>query len=277
MKLLKLIFIGLFLIVIGCNNESQLETESTPVEPAELRIAAYNVEVSRNATASEIGEALKEYNLDIVAFSEAPGGNWANDVAEILGMEHVVVGQYTTAGHDDKYKSIVSKTPLYETDEFLMTDTLHTVTKAKTRIDDREIAVYSVHFPFGWRDQAHIDETTAKISSFVDYLKVRQNNEISIVVGDFNFIPSNDNEESMYHEMFKEAGLDFSWDDLGIDATKENTHNALDPEDEGNGNVIDHIMYNPDKAEAIDGSIIEMDRSLSDHKPVWAQIRIKPE
>lgn len=276
MKTPNLFLIALFLIITACNNESR-EMKSTTEESAELRIAAYNVEVSRNATAHEIGETLKEYNLDVVGFSEAPGGNWTNEVARILGMEHVLVGQYTTAGHEDKYKSIASKTPLYETEEFLMTDTLHTVTKAKTMIEGQEIAIYSVHFPFGWRNQAHIDETTAKISSFVDYLKERQQDEISIAVGDFNFIPSNEDSESMYYEMFKEAGLDFSWYDLGIDVTKESTHNALEPEDEGNGNVIDHIMYNPDKAEALEGSVIEMKRPLSDHKPVWAFIRIKPE
>ena len=269
MKSQKLLIICLFLLVCACNNEEPRN------ETTELKIAAYDVEVSTNATASEIGEALKKYNLDIVAFSEAPGGGWTNEVAEILDMEHVVVGEYTTAGHDDKYKSIASKTPLYDVDEFLMTDTLHTVTEAKTMIDDTEVVVYSVHFPFGWRDQAHIDETTAKITSFVNYLKDRQDDEISIAVGDFNFIPTNADEESMYHELFKEAGLDFSWDDLGIDASGESTHNALEPEDEGNGNVIDHVMYNPNKAEAIDGGIIELEKPLSDHKPVWANIRIK--
>jgi len=275
MKILNSITFVLLLIFIGCNNESQNKTDSESLKATEIRVAAYNVEVSRNATAKEIGEALKEYNLDIIAFSEAPGGSWTNEIADILGMHHVIVGQYSTAGHDDKYKSIASKTPFFETDEILMTDTLHTVTKAKTVADGIELAVYSVHFPFGWRDQAHIDETTAKISSFVDYLKERQNDEISIVLGDFNFIPTNDLMKSIYHEMFKEAGLDFTWNALGIDATKVNTHNAFKPEDEGNGNVIDHIMYNPSKAVAIDGSIIEIQPPLSDHKPVWALIQLK--
>lgn len=275
MKVLKPITFVLLLIISACNNETQSNMDSALLESTEVRVAAYNVEVSRNATAREIGEALKEYNLDIVAFSEAPGGNWTDKVADILGMEHVVVGQYSTAGHDDKYKTIASKTPLFEVDEILMTDTLHTVTKAKTVVGGIELAVYSVHFPFGWRDQAHIDETTEKISSFVEYLKERQNVETSIVLGDFNFIPTNEDEQSIYHEMFKEIGLDFTWDYLGIDATKVNTHNAFKPEDEGNGNVIDHIMYNPAKAVAIDGSVINLYPPLSDHKPVWALIQLE--
>lgn len=272
-----LVFV-LSLLLITCNNisEQKNQTNKAGENLAELRVAAYNVEVSKNATAREIGEALKKYNFDIIGFSEAPGGEWTKQVAEQMNMEYVIVGQYSTAGHEDKYKTIASKTPLYDYEEVFMNDTLHTVTKAKTKIKDREIAFYSVHFPFGWRDQAHIDETTGKISSYVNYLKERQTDEITIAVGDFNFIPSNDRSESMYHEMFKNIGLDFSWNDLDMDFGKQNTHNAFEPGDAGNGNVIDHILYNPDKVKALDGSIVEMNKPLSDHKPVWALLQIKP-
>jgi len=44
-------------------------------EEVQLRVAAYNVEVSRSATAQEIGLMLKAYDLDVVSFSEAPEGN----------------------------------------------------------------------------------------------------------------------------------------------------------------------------------------------------------
>lgn len=241
----------------------------------QLKVAAYNVEYSAYGTAQEIGEALKPFNFDVVAFSEAPGGDWTGKVGEILGLEYLVVGRYSTAGHKDKYKTIASKTPLYGFEEILMTDTLHTVTKAKTKINNKEIVFYSVHFPFGWRDQAHIDETTAKISSFVNYLKKWQDSEISIVMGDFNFIPTNSENLSEYHEMFKKIGLVVSWNDLEINITKQNTYNAFNSENEGNGNVIDHIMYNPEKVKAIEGGIIEMEKPLADHKPVWALIQLK--
>lgn len=262
------------LFLMNCNNESGEQQSDDGSESIKLKVAAYNVEVGRNATAEEIGEALKPYDFDIVGFSEAPGDNWSDRVAAALGLDYVVVGRYTTAGHDDKYKSIISRTPLYGYEEILMTDTLHTATKAKTMIDGKEIAVYSVHFPFGWRDQAHIDETTAKITALVDHVSVRQDDEITVMLGDFNFIPSNSESESEYHEMFVDAGLDFSWKDLGIDVTQRNTHNAFEPSDEGSGNVIDHIMYNPDKIKAVDGNIIEMEEPLSDHKPVWALLQL---
>ena len=244
-------------------------------EEAQIRVAAYNVEVSRNATAQEIGAMLKAYDLDVVCFSEAPGGNWTQEVGAVMGLKHVVVGKYSTAGHDDKYKTILSKTPLYASEEIVMADTLHTATKAMTKIGDTAFGIYSVHFPFGWRDQAHIDETTNKIKTFVDYLKENQSEETSIVMGDFNFNPSNAEKENMYHEMFVDIGLNTSWNDLGIDVTKQNTHNALKPEDEGNGKVIDHIMYNPMILKAIKAEIIQLEKPLSDHKPVWAVLEMK--
>ncbi|MEX0770980.1 MAG: endonuclease/exonuclease/phosphatase family protein [Balneolaceae bacterium] len=242
--------------------------------PVQLKVATYNVEVSRSATAHEIGEALKPYNFDVICFSEAPGGDWSENVAAALGLDHVVVGRYSTAGHEDKYKSIVSRTPLYGYEEFLMTDTLHTVTKAFTQIENQEIALYSVHFPFGWRDAEHIRETTAKLAHFAYYLRARQPDETSLVLGDFNFIPSNPKSVSNDYEMFVNAGLEVSWKELGVDVTRRKTHNAFEPDDEDSGNVIDHILYNPDKVRALDGDIIEMDPPLSDHKPVWALLEI---
>jgi len=261
--------------LFSCAEKKTNKKEPKTENPIQLRVASYNVEVSRNATALEIGEALKSYDFDVVSFSEAPGGDWTTQVANVLGMEHVVVGKYSTAGHEDKYKTIASKTPLYGVEEILMADTLHTVTKAMTKIGTKEFGLYSVHFPFGWRDQAHIDETTGKVTSFVDYLKEISEAEIPIVMGDFNFKPSNMDQSNDYHELFVGLGLDVHWKELGIDPTKENTHNALKPEDEGNGEVIDHIMYNRQTFKALEGGILPMEKPLSDHKAVWAVLELK--
>ena len=269
-----LLFVLGLLLFFSCTNTSsnkKIKAEELP----KLKIAAWNVEYSTNASAKEIGEALKPFDFDVVCFSEAPGGDWTKEVGSVLGLNNVVVGKYSTAGHIDKYKTIASRTPLYGYEEVLMADTLHTATKAKTKINNTEISIYAVHFPFGWRDQAHIDETTNKIATFVDYLKQRQNDEIAVVAGDFNFIPSNTKKENMYYEMFVNIGLDVTWKELGIDCTKLNTCDAFKPEDNGNGEVIDHVIYNPKKRNALEGQIIEMEKPLSDHKPVWALLQSK--
>jgi len=263
------------ILLFSCGQSKSGNKEEAQEGAIQFKVAAYNVEVSKSATPEEIGEAFKPYDLDFITFSEAPAGDWTNRVGVVLGMEHVVVGRYSTAGHVDKYKTIASRTPLYGYEEILMADTLHTVTRALTKIDGKEIAIYSVHFPFGWRDQAHIDETTGKITAFVDYLKEKQSDEISVVMGDFNFIPSNSGYTSMYYDMFVDIGLDASWKDLGIDATRRNSYNAFESKDEGNGQVIDHIMYSPAKVKALEGDIFEMEKPLSDHKPVWALLELK--
>ncbi|MBT3605387.1 MAG: endonuclease/exonuclease/phosphatase family protein [Candidatus Latescibacteria bacterium] len=268
------ISIGIVLLFLYGQSASEI-SEKTQEAPIQFKVAAYNVRVGRNAAPEEIGATLKPYDLDVICFSEAPDGDWTKRAGAILGMEHVVIGRYSTAGHVDKYKTIASKTPLYGYEEILMADTLHTVTRAITKVKGIAIAIHSVHFPKGWRDQAHIDETTGKITAFIDNLKKRPAEEIAVVMGDFNFVPSSPDSSSMYHKMFIDIGLDMSWTDLKIDATNRNTSRVFKSERERIGHVIDHIMYNPEKVKAVDGEIIELEKPLSDHKPVWALLELK--
>ena len=136
-------------------------------EEVQLRVAAYNVEVSRSATAQEIGLMLKAYDLGVVSFSEAPEGNWTQEVDAAmglgLGLEHVLAGKYSTAGHGDKYKTILSRTLMYDSEEIMMVDTLHTATKVTTKVGIQELAIYSVHFPVATGSQVYIDQSTNKI------------------------------------------------------------------------------------------------------------------
>jgi endonuclease/exonuclease/phosphatase family metal-dependent hydrolase len=242
-----------------------------------VKVAAYNVEFSKNATAAEIGEALKSHNFDVVCFSEAPGGNWTQQVGSVMGLDNVVLGKYSTAGHKDKYKTIASRIPLYGYEEVLMGDSLHSATSVKIKINDTEMVIYSVHFPFAPKGhpQVFIDNVTHKIQTFVSHLKERQQNELSIVAGDFNFVPTNTNLVNPFHNMFVDIGLDVSWKELELDCTNRNTYNALRPEDNGSGNVIDHIMYNTAKMKALEGNIFEMEKHLSDHKLVWALLELR--
>ncbi len=240
-----------------------------------LRVAAYNVEYSKKGTAAEIAAMLKPYRFDIICFSEAPGGNWTTQVAEALGMKYTAVGQYSTAGHKDKYKTIVSRTPLYDQEEVLMADTLHTATKAFTRVKGKTLAVYAVHFPFGWRDQAHIDETTHKITVFANHVKQHKPNEVALIMGDFNFLLSTPTYESPYYEQFVAMGMRASWVDLARDVTAKSSMVSSKPDPQRRGRVIDHIFYPGYAFKAVKGGIIELDKPLSDHKPVWAELQVR--
>lgn len=67
--------------------------------------------------------------------------------------------------------------------------------------------------------------------------------------------PNSEN-NSMYHEMFKDIGLDLFWRDLKIDLSKCNTSDLFKPEEERFGHVIDHIKYAPRKKNsAVDGAL----------------------
>lgn len=248
---------------------------SNAQESVSLKIAAYNVEYSVKGSAQEIGEALKPYSFDVICFSEAPGGDWTRQVAQHLGLDHIVVGRYSTAGHVDKYKTIASKTPLYGNEEILMADTLHTATKAFTKVNGQEIAIYAVHFPFGWRDQAHIDETTHKISTFAARVAQDQSaGEVAVLAGDFNFRLPHDTLASPYHELFINLGLDVIWNPLRTVVSQLSTMVASSGTNRPGGSVIDHIFYDPRFMTAVDGGIIELERPLSDHKPVWATLKL---
>lgn len=113
------------------------------------------------------------------------------------------------------------------------------------------------------------------MTAFIDELKNRPGDEIAIVMGDFNFVPSNSDSSSLYHEVFIESGMDVSWRDLDIDITRRNSSRIFKPEAERIGHVIDHTMYDPSKVRAIDGDVIELDKPLSDHKPFWAHLELR--
>jgi hypothetical protein len=129
MRILFLV-IGAFL-TFSCGNKSSYKQNTI-----QIKVAGYNVLFSKNASAIEIGEALKGYDFDVVCFSEAPGGDWTKEVGSVMGLNHIVLGKYSTAGHKDKYKTIASRIPLYDYKEVLMADTLHSATRAKMKINN---------------------------------------------------------------------------------------------------------------------------------------------
>jgi maltose 6'-phosphate phosphatase len=94
---------------------------SEPDNPITVRVASYNVEFGKCATPEDIGEMFKPYKLDIIGFDEAPDGDWTARVGKVLGMQFSFVGKISSANHKDKYKTILSRTPLEGTEEYELT------------------------------------------------------------------------------------------------------------------------------------------------------------
>ena len=86
-KIMRAAVLPAFLILLfSCSQNQSSKVEMAQEGPVQFKVAAYNVRVGRNATIKEIGESLRQYNLDIICFSEAPDGDWTKEVAEVLGM-----------------------------------------------------------------------------------------------------------------------------------------------------------------------------------------------
>ncbi len=227
-----------------------------------VRVATYNVEFGKNATPEEIGEMFKPYNLDVIGFDEAPNGDWTARVGKVLGMRHSFAGSISSANHKDKYKTILSRTPLKETEEYELTGrgwNPASVVRAVTRIGGMPIAFYSLHICKSGALDGHAHYLATKVLP-------ADSTERIIIVGDFNNRIGDPAIETIEAVGFKPA-----WGDLGVNLSEEFTYNAQDPKK--NLGVIDHIMFNKKSgALATDGGIIELQKPLSDHKPVWAEL-----
>ena len=233
-----------------------------------VRVAAYNVECGKNASPEEIGKMFKPYNFDIIGFNEVPDGDWTARVGKVLGMSYSYVGKISSANHKDKYKSILSRTPLQDTVEHELSVERRrswnpaSAVRVVTKIDGIPIAIYSLHIC-----RSTDSDKTGHAYRLAKEVLPEEKMDRVIVLGDFN---NNMGDTAM--KMLEASGLRPTWKDLKVDVSKEFTYNALKPE-QPNAGVIDHILYSKlPGTKVIDGGIIELKKLLSDHKPVWAEI-----
>lgn len=260
---LRMRTIKLLPLVVACLCGATLcLADPVPDKPITVRVASYNVEFGKSATPEQIGEMFKPYKLDIIGFDEAPDGDWTARVGKVLGMQYSFVGKISSANHKDKYKSILSRTPLEGNEEHLLTGrgwSPASVVRAVTKIDGVSFAFYSLHICKSGATDGHAHHLAIKVLP-------KEITKRVIVVGDFNNIIGDAAMKTV-----EGAGFRPTWNDLKIDLSKEFTYNAQDPKK--NLGVIDHILHNTSAGgKATEGGIIELEKPLSDHKPIWAEI-----
>jgi endonuclease/exonuclease/phosphatase family metal-dependent hydrolase len=263
MKVLQLVT---FFIASFCTDSTCL-VASESEKPVIVRVAAYNVEFGRSTSPEQVGNMFKPYNLDIIGFNEVPDGEWTARVGKVLGMKHSYLGKISSANHKDKYKSILSRTPLQETVEHELTVKRKrswnpaSVVQAVTQIDGIPISFYSLHIC-----RSTDSHNTGHAYQLANEILPKDETDRIIVLGDFN------NEMGdLALKKIEQSGMRATWEDLKIDLSKKFTYNALDPKK--NHGVIDHIFYNSgSQGVTKEGGIIELEKPLSDHKPVWAEI-----
>ena len=255
--------IHLLLIAVTCLCAATLSlAASEPSKPITVRVASYNVEFGKSATPEQIGEIFKPYKLDIIGFDEAPDGDWTNRVGKVLGMQYSFVGKVSSANHKNKYKTILSRTRLEDPEEHVLTGrgwNPASAVRAVTKIKGVTVAFYSLHICKSGAKDGHAYSLATKVLP-------KESIERVIIVGDYN---NHIGDAAM--KTIEAAGYRPTWNDLKIDLSREFTYNAQDTKNRLG--VIDHILYNrPSGAHAKEGGIIELEKPLSDHKPVWAEI-----
>jgi len=268
--------LGLAVMIQGCAGKEALSEEKGK-STVKLRFISWNVEYGFRASAEEIGEFLKQWEPDVVCFNEVPGGDWTARAGKILGMEHVHLGEISSANHKDKYKSILSRTPLAGKKEFILTGNgwnPASVVRAFIEIDGLRIAVYSLHICSG----SDIPENSHS-ADIATRILPQDNTPHIVVMGDFNnYI------DGPVMGVYRTAGFSNTWERLGIDTKKKFTcffkekevitYTGSDTSAGKNYGVIDHILFNlAEDTRVIAGGIIKTEKPLSDHKPIWADIQ----
>jgi len=261
MKIFQFCFVIGLLCSVGAFAQEENANENSEKT---LRVAFYNVEYGNWGTPDKIGKMFREYNPDVIGFNEVPQGDWTARVGAALGYTYCYTGKISSANHFDKYKSILSRYPISNFREIeLNADggwNPASAVGADVDVDGKIISVYSTHICFNNNDNDH-----AKI--LVDAIEANDRNDLIIVGGDFN---CKVNHTSGIKHFF-DAGYKDLWIELGIQTEGQFTYSAVDPKDRDLG-VIDQIVFKG-KARATDGGMIELYPALSDHKPVWLEIK----
>ena len=253
-----------------------------------IRFAAYNVLFGLWAKPKSIGEMLKQYDLDVICFNEVPNGDWTARVGQVLGMDHVHVGNISSANHMNKYKSILCRFPLFNKGEVVINAKgwkPASLVSAKANIRGVPLTIYSTHIP----GQLEVEESAAAF--IAENLISSSVSDNLFILGDFN---NHLNEGAL--KSFNKIGVKSIWEELPIDTVKISTHKHIESGNESG--VIDHIFFKTKtlKVSVTRGGIInsahnnpeaefQMNRykkewvkygkPLSDHRPIWAEFMFR--
>ncbi|MFP6722906.1 MAG: endonuclease/exonuclease/phosphatase family protein [Candidatus Poribacteria bacterium] len=261
------------------------------IKTTQVRLASYNVLFGNWAEPERIGEMFKPYQLDVIGFSEVPGGDWTERVGRILGMEYTYVGEISSANHKDKYKSLLSRTPLTKTHEITIDAkgwAPASMVGAQAIVRRVPILLYSTHIPGRPYFTEAVDGSAAE---FIVESVIQKSMATNLVImGDLN---SHLGDASL--NQIENTGMQSMWIDLEIETTHLSTHQHIESGTESG--VIDHIYFNTSSAaRAIEGGVIynafnpqhenkqmsqyrveweQYGKPLSDHRPIWAVLKFQ--
>lgn len=228
-----------------------------------LVVLAYNVKYGDLASAEHVAAALGPQHPDIVMLSEVPDGGWTQRMGAALGLPYAYVGSVSSANHEDKFKAIVSRTPLIAACEITLEHdqgwSPASTVRAVTLIDGMPIALYSLHIA----NAPGLDGQAWRFAR--DVLPIEPVPNV-VIGGDFNARPD---EPEM--QVIESAGFTTVWRATGQDteamsSAPEWTHDGL----------IDHILFRSGRGVAVSrAGVLLLDPPLSDHHPVWTRLSVR--
>lgn len=262
------LLISLAMVAVGApavpqTREMAATTDMPRSDILTLRIVAFNVRYGSMATPEEIAHILGRFSPDIVLLSEVPAGDWVTRLAEQLSLGSHVISNMSSADQKDKHVSILSRYPLNDSCEFPVTSkgawNPGTVVRARAMVGDIPLILYSVHIAHS-RDDGHAGMLSESILA-----KDKSSN--IVIGGDFNELPTG---SGLSH--IEAQGFRLVWDIAGT-----NVRDMSSRIDKSTDGLIDHILVKTrgtvEKAKA---GVVALRKPLSDHRPVWAAIRLAP-
>lgn len=263
--LIKLKVLLLILLVAACATdgiaeEGAINKSGLEKNDVRVRVVTYNVEKGSKGSPEQIAALFVGFKPDFVAFCEVPDGDWTARVGKVLGMDYAYVGAISSKHHKDKYKSILSRTPLINKNEFELNVNRGwnpaSAVRAETTIQGLPFAFYSLHI-------ARSGKTDGQAYQFVKDVLSKETVDRYMVACDFN--------NEVGHpamDTFEEAGMRPIWRDLDTNLRKVSS--VVKRSKHG---ILDHVLYNVSSgAKASQGGVLSLAKPLSDHKPVYAEI-----
>lgn len=225
-----------------------------------VRLAVWNVLCGERAAPEEFAKALEPCRPDAAAFCEVPAGGWTEAVGRCLGMDYAFTGSISTAGHENKYKSLLSRHPLADPREIPIEGSRWGANASAVRagivVNGLRLSLYSLHIP----KTTGVEDSGAEFAAGPMIADDPETHRI--LMGDFN-CPL----DHAAMRCFEAAGFRSVWRDLPFDTGRISTLERRE------GGVIDHLLYSrKSNVRVFSGGAVETHPMLSDHKPVWAEL-----
>lgn len=225
----------------------------------DLRLVSYNVLFGDRASPEAFARYLVPHQPDVIAFCEVPASPWTEQVGTVLGMPYSFTGRISTAGHVDKYKSLLSRFPLLDTHEVAIRGSRWgencSMVLGRITLSGSPITLVSLHIP---RNPGLLD---TGVESITRYLTESVHTPV-VLMGDFNATPD--------HPVLSHLachGLVSMWQSL------EQPVSSMEFPEAG---VIDHVVYAPaERFTVLQGGTVETTPFLSDHKAIHCTLRFR--